>query len=366
MPETPNTTAPFLARVLDAPSYGYTQAGVFYKPTAHELFREFFGRLNIFRTRKNWLPFFGWIMSVSLTIPFFIFLTKYFTWPLAVVGFFYSMVYMGSFGTFWLHRYSTHQAFKFRNAFFRSIFRNISIPIIPEEIYVLSHHVHHAVSEKPGDPYNVNGGGLYCFLADAIHQMINPNLSEPDYERAKKLMAHTGIYMNSYAQYQKWGSICHPIPTVLHFVLNWAAFYGLFYLMGGHALATALFGAAAFWAFGVRTFNFDGHGRGKDRRRDGVDFNREDWSVNQVWPGVVAGEWHNNHHLYPNGARSGFFKSQIDFPWYLIKCLHSLGIVTTYRDYQEQFMTNHVEPYHRKKELEAASSAAGESPIKAL
>ncbi|WP_439582777.1 hypothetical protein [Dyadobacter bucti] len=33
---------------------------------------------------------------------------------------------------------------------------------------------------------------------------------------------------------------------------------------------------------------------------EGVDFHSSDNSINQICPGIVAGEWHNNHHLYPN------------------------------------------------------------------
>lgn len=53
--------------------------------------------------------------------------------------------------------------------------------MIPEEIYVVSHHVHHAKSDQPGDPYNASGGFLYCFLADVNHQPIAKSLSEKDY-----------------------------------------------------------------------------------------------------------------------------------------------------------------------------------------
>jgi stearoyl-CoA desaturase (delta-9 desaturase) len=108
--------------------------------------------------------------------------------------------------------------------------------------------------------------------------------------------------------------------------------------MGGHALATALFGRAGFWAFGVRTFNYSGHGSGKDKRKDGIDFNRADWSINQVWPGAITGEWHNNHHLYPNGARAGFLRYQFDPAWLFILACSKIGAVSTYKDYKADFL----------------------------
>jgi fatty-acid desaturase len=53
-----------------------------------------------------------------------------------------------------------------------------SLKIIPEEIYAVSHHVHHALSDQPGDPYNAQGGFMYCFLADVNHQPIARNMDE--------------------------------------------------------------------------------------------------------------------------------------------------------------------------------------------
>jgi stearoyl-CoA desaturase (delta-9 desaturase) len=255
------------------------------------------------------------------------------------------MVFLGSHGTFWLHRYSTHRAFQFKNSFFRNICRNLAIKIIPEEIYVVSHHVHHQYSERPGDPYNAHAGFLYCFLADVNHQTIHKDLSEKDYKVVCKIMSHTGIRMNSYNQYQKWGSICHPFWSILHYVLNWSFWYGTFYLIGGHSLACALFGSAGVWGVGVRTFNYEGHGKGKDLRKDGIDFNRDDLSVNQLWPGYVAGEWHNNHHLYPTSARCGFLLYQLDLPWLFINSLKKLGIVTSCTNSLQDFMKNYYVPY---------------------
>ena len=84
---------------------------------------------------------------------------------------------MGTHGTLWHHRYCTHGAYTFRNAFWRVFTQNLTINVIPEEIYVISHHVHHAKSDQPGDPYNAQAGFLYCFLADVNHQPIAKDLS---------------------------------------------------------------------------------------------------------------------------------------------------------------------------------------------
>jgi fatty-acid desaturase len=328
----------FLERVLEPPRYGFSKDGALYVPSKSEIIREFFHRLNIFASRKNWLPLLGWAASLSLAIPLGISIVFHASPLLLLAGFLYSMVLMGSHGTFWLHRYCTHRAFKFRNRWVAFVCRNLVIKVIPEEIYVVSHYVHHQACEKPGDPYNVHGGWLYCFLADVNHQLVRRDLSVKDYEQMCKLMRHTGVILNSHEQYLRWGSICHPFWTVLHYVLNWGFWYGAFFLLGGHALALTLFGWAGVWAIGVRTYNYDGHGKGKSRHKDGVDFNRSDLSINQLWPGYVAGEWHNNHHLYPNGARSGFLPYQADLPWLGIKTLARLGLITSYRDYKEDFI----------------------------
>jgi stearoyl-CoA desaturase (delta-9 desaturase) len=197
--------------------------------------------------------------------------------------------------------------------------------------------VHHALSDQPGDPYNASGGFLYCFLADVNHQPIARNMSEKDYGRCVNLMKHTGVKANTYPQYNVWGTIARPLRTIISVLLNWGFWFIALYLIGGPGLVCAIFGAAGVWAVGVRTFNYEGHGKGKDKRRDGIDYNREDMSINQIWPGYVAGEWHNNHHLYPKSARSGFKPYQVDTAWYYIKFLSMIGAVKSYKDSKKQF-----------------------------
>jgi sn-1 stearoyl-lipid 9-desaturase len=338
--------------VLRTPSYGWKGPdGGLVIPTARQVVREFFFRLNIFRSRKNWLAFFNWARVLLLIACLFIFFFYYFNFYLLVIAAVYGIVVMGTHGTIWYHRYCTHDAYTFRNKFWRFVTRNLTINIIPEEIYVISHHVHHAKSDQPGDPYNANAGFLYCFLADVNHQAISDQLTETDYARVAKMMGHTGIRPNSYRQYQKWASVERPVRSLFGWILNWTFWGVAFYLLGGMALVFALFGAAGFWAIGVRTFNFEGHGKGKDKHVDGVDFNRDDLSVNQLWPGYVAGEWHNNHHLFPSSARSGFLSYQLDLAWCYIRFLSIIGAVSSYRDSKKLFLSQYGYPYKKAKRM---------------
>jgi stearoyl-CoA desaturase (delta-9 desaturase) len=184
--------------------------------------------------------------------------------------------------------------------------------------------------------------------------MINRNMSREDYARTAGMIDHTGIPLNSYEQYKKWGSIAHPGWTVLHFVLNWAFWGTAFYLLGGWPLLVALFAGVGFWAVGIRTYNFEGHGGGKDKRKEGVDFDRTNLSINQLWPGLVTGEWHNNHHLYPNGIRAGFQPYQWDYAWIYIRALIAFGGIDTWRDSTEDFLNKYYKPYLKQKALQKA------------
>jgi len=123
-------------------------------------------------------------------------------------------------------------------------------------------------------------------------------------------------------------------------------------------MACTVFAAAAFWAVGVRTFNYEGHGKGEDKRREGTDFNTNDMSINQMWPGIVAGEWHNNHHLYPKSARTGFLTHQIDLAWYYIWSGRKMGIISSYHDSKRDFKLRFAQPYQEEKLKEKAGIPA--------
>ena len=144
------------------------------------------------------------------------------------------MVIMATHATVWYHRYCTHKAYKFSNPFWKFITQNLAIRTFPEEIYVVSHHVHHVKSDMPGDPYNSKAGLMYCMLADINHQSVSKNLDEKEYARVANFLKHTGIWINNYSQYLKWGFITNPLYAVGLWFLNWAFWYGVFYLIGGN------------------------------------------------------------------------------------------------------------------------------------
>jgi fatty-acid desaturase len=329
----------FIDVVLQAPAYGWKDAkGKVVQPSGRQILTEFFSRINVFSSKKNWISAVGWFW-VLCTVPLFVlFFTQYFTWPLFALFMVYAMIVMSTHGTIWYHRYSTHRAFTFSHPIWRFITQNLVIKVIPEEMYAISHMVHHAKSDEIGDPYNARLGLLYCFFADTNHQGISKNLSEADYKKAAGLIKHTGIIANTYQQYLKWGSIANPYYTMGLWVLNWSFWYTIFFLIGGHALATCLFSAAALWVVGVRAFNYTGHGSGEVKHVDGIDFDRSNLSINQWRPGVFAGEWHNNHHLFPGSARSGFLPYQLDLAWVYIYVLSKIGMVSSYHDSKKQFL----------------------------
>ncbi|MEO7444667.1 MAG: fatty acid desaturase [Ferruginibacter sp.] len=333
----------FIDDVLQTPSYGWKdEKGELVVPTFKQLYAEAFSRVNIFKTRKNWISLISWLMAVCM-MPFFIlFIVKYFTWKLAIAFVLYSMIIMSTQATIWFHRYCTHKSFTFRNKFWKFVTQNLVIRTFPEEIYVVSHHVHHSKSDEPGDPYNPKGGLWYCLLSDVNHQSINKNLSEADYLKAAHFIRHSGNVINTYKQYQQWGSIINPVYAIAMWIGNWTFWYTAFYFIGGNGLACAMFGAAMFWFVLVRAFNYTGHGKGEVKHIDGIDFDRSNLSINQTRPGLFSGEWHNNHHLYPGSARAGFLPYQIDLAWIYIYIMHKLGAVSSFRDSKKDFMKRYL------------------------
>lgn len=348
----------FIDDLLQCPSYGWKDdQGNLVVPSTKQLWAETFSRINIFKTKKNWISLLSFIMAGCMLVCVYFFLFHFFSWWLVPAIILYSMVIMGTHGTIWLHRYCTHKSYTFSHPAWRILTQNLVIKTVPEEIYVVSHHVHHSLSDEPGDPYNPQAGLMYCMLAEFNHQRISPDLSEDAYKKVVHFMKHSGVRLNSYKQYQKWGSVAQPLATIGVIALNWSFWYGAFYLIGGHALSCAMFTAALLWFILVRGFNYTGHGKGEVKHKDGIDFDRRNLSINQTRPGLLAGEWHNNHHLYPGSARAGFLPEQIDLAWIYIYVLYKLKMVSSYKDSKQEFLKKYILAGHSRDMIPLAGKA---------
>src|SRR5580704_18167465 len=118
----------FIDDLLQKPSYGWAdEKGKLIVPTTKQLFSEAFSRINIFKTKKNWISLFGWLMIVCMLPFLYAYIVYYFSWKLTLLIVLYSMVIMGTHGTIWFHRYCTHKAYKFSNPFWRFFTQNLVI-----------------------------------------------------------------------------------------------------------------------------------------------------------------------------------------------------------------------------------------------
>src|ERR1700685_2645026 len=110
----------FIDDLLYVPSYGWKDNnGDLIVPTSKQLWSEAFSRMNIFKSRRNWISFISFLMLIAM-VPFFVFfLVKYFSWYLVIAIVIYSMVIMGTHGTIWLHRYCTHKSYGFSHPLWR-------------------------------------------------------------------------------------------------------------------------------------------------------------------------------------------------------------------------------------------------------
>jgi stearoyl-CoA desaturase (delta-9 desaturase) len=306
--------------LLGKPTYGHLGPAP-QTPTTGQVLVEWFDALNFWKDRTRLLTVANALFHFSTFVVFVWFLVTHFSIAavvaVALAGCFIGTIY----NTVWYHRYCSHQAFKFRNIWFARIFLWTNPLFLREECYVIPHRIHHSKSDEPGDPYGPHLGWLGSYLATETVQKMNRNLSATEYERLVKSLEHIGFVSNSHVQFQRTGSV----ENLWHFFAR-ALFACLFW--GGLAWVAA--GWWGVWAWGsgvflftfvVRDFNYRGHSALTGTRKRGEP-------VNQFIYGLVAGEWHENHHHYPRLARSGLAWWQVDLPYWIIYAMKCCGIIS--------------------------------------
>jgi len=172
--------------------------------------------------------------------------------------------------------------------------------------WVVTHRIHHAHTDEPGDPHTPRDGGWW---------------------------AHIGWMLKGTAQSHDQAAIERYAPDMakdkFHVLAN--NFYWVPIIL--LAIGLLVFGGWSFvlWAVFFRvTFNFHAtwlvnsatHMWGRRR------FATRDDSTNNWWVALLTfGEgWHNNHHAYPTAARHGLAWYEIDLNWWGIRTLQFLRL----------------------------------------
>lgn len=175
--------------------------------------------------------------------------------------------------------------------------------------WVTTHRIHHAHTDKTGDPHTPRDGGWWAHIGWIVRGTAQ------DHDQAVLERYAPDLTKNSY---YVWLSKFFYLPS---FVLLVAllAFGGWELVLWGMFLRLTL-GLHATWLVNSAT-----HLWGRRRFRTPED------SRNSWWVALLTfGEgWHNNHHAFPTSARHGLKWYEIDLNWWGIRTLQLLGLART-------------------------------------
>src|SRR5690606_844599 len=83
----------FIDRLLQEPSYGWKDGnGKAVQPSAAEIFRELLSRVNVFKSKKNWISAIGWFWVLCMLPFFFVFVFRYLSWWTFLAFIVYAMI----------------------------------------------------------------------------------------------------------------------------------------------------------------------------------------------------------------------------------------------------------------------------------
>ncbi len=315
---SPQVKAGWLAK----PTYGHVGPSP-QRPTLKEVLVEWFDSISFWKDSTR-LPAALYVAYHAATFVVFVyFLIHYFS-ILAFVSVVGIAVFIGTvYNTVWYHRYCSHQAFKFRSVWFARFFLWTNPVSFREESYVIPHRVHHWNTDEPGDPYGPHLGWLGSYLATETQQKMNRDVSEAEFERLARSLSHIGLVQNSYAQFRRTGSVENIWVYAARALVANLVWSALGYAVAGWAGVLAWISGNFLLTAVLRDFNFRGHASFFGTNKHGMP-------VNQVIYGIIAGEWHENHHEHPRLAQSGLVWWQLDVPYMIIRLMKLCGVVTQY------------------------------------
>ena len=188
--------------------------------------------------------------------------------------------------------------------------------------WVVTHRIHHAHTEKPGDPHTPREGNWWAHMGWILRGTAQQHDDEVMLRYAPDLMKDP-VHL--------WLNRLYWVPLVLCGIAL-LTFGGLPALMWG-VFFRVTFGLHATWLVNSAT-----HLWGSRR------FETTDDSTNNWWVALLTfGEgWHNNHHAFPTAARHGLTWYEIDVNWWGIRALEFFGLARSIKLIsKEQVVSSH-------------------------
>jgi fatty-acid desaturase len=206
------------------------------------------------------------------------------------------------------HRLHTHQPYQCPRwlEYFFAVCGTMTLEGGPM-FWVGTHRVHHAKSDKPGDPHSPNEGTFWSHMGWIVFGETNHNNSAFMAKHAPDLARHKFYwFLNTY----------HWIPVVAT-GLALLAFGGWPMFLWGFCLRI-VYGLHCTWLINSATHIFG------SRRFETSDDSRNSF----ILAVLTFGEgWHNNHHAHQTSARHGMLWYEFDISWLTLKLLKSVGLV---------------------------------------
>jgi len=253
--------------------------------------------------KLNWTTsFFMGMFHVGAVVALF-----FFSWKALALLIFLNWV-SGSLGIgMGYHRLLTHRGYKTPKfiEYFLTTCATLALEGGPI-FWVAIHRIHHARSDKEGDPHSPRDGRWWSHMGWILGGQSR--------HHDTKVLAR---YVPDLASdpYHRFISRFHYIPMIL--------LAGVLYALGG--LPFVLWGIFLRVTVGLHStwlVNSATHMWGR-RRFTTADMSRNNW-----WVALLSfGEgWHNNHHANPTAARHGLAWYEIDMNWWGIRTLQLLRL----------------------------------------
>jgi len=171
--------------------------------------------------------------------------------------------------------------------------------------WVVTHRIHHAFTEKPGDPHSPRDGRWWAHMGWILRGTAQQHEEKVMRRYAPDLMKDKFHVVLSRFYY---------VPLIISGVV-------LFALGGLPALLWGVFVRVTFGLHATWLVNSATHLWGT-RRFETTDDSTNNWLIALL----TFGEgWHNNHHAFPTAARHGLKWYEIDINWWGIKALKLMG-----------------------------------------